>query len=277
MPEVFEYSFMHRAFIIGNLIAIIAPTIGVFLILKRLALIGNTLSHVALAGIALGLLTGIYPVYLAILISVVAALGVERLRSKFSDYAELSLSIILASGLGIATILISLSRNSAGIMSYLFGSITLVTKIDLYTVVPLAIVIMGIIFIFFYGFFYISFNEQDARMAGVPVRFLNIIFMIIISITIALSMRIVGGLLIASLISIPVAVSLQLARSFKQTIFYSVLTGIVSVNTGLILSFYYDLAPGGTIIITNVFCFLIVVFIKFITKKITRGVSSYEY
>ncbi len=273
MPEVFLYSFMQRAFIVGNLIAIIAPTIGVFLILKRLALIGNTLSHVALAGIALGLLLGIYPIYLAILVSVFAALGIEKLRSKFTDYAELSLSIILAAGLGVATILISLSSNSAGIMSYLFGSITLITNNDLYTVIPLAIVIIGIIYVFFYGFFYLSFNEKDARVAGVPVKFLNTLFMIIVSITIALSMRIVGGLLIASLISIPVAVSLHIAQSFKQTIFYSILTGIISVNTGLILSFYYDLAPGGTIILTNVLCFLLVVTIKHLFKK---GVSYDE-
>jgi len=270
MPEIFTYSFMHRAFIVGNIIAVIAPTIGVFLILKRLALIGNTLSHVALAGIALGLLLGIYPVYLAIIVSIVAAVLIEKLRTKLTDYAELSLSIILAAGLGIATILISLIRNSAGIMSYLFGSIALVTSTDLYTVIPLAGIIIATIIIFFYGFFFMAFNERDARLAGVPVKFLNTIFMIIISITIALSMRIIGGLLIASLISIPVAVAMQLANSFKQTIFYSILTGVVSVNCGLIISFYYDLAPGGTIILVNVLCFLIVITGKFLLKRGSR-------
>lgn len=270
MPEVFMYSFMHRAFIIGNIIAVIAPTIGVFLILKRLALIGNTLSHVALAGIALGLLLGIYPVYLALVVSIIAAVLIEKLRTKLTDYAELSLSIILAAGLGIATILISLSRNSAGIMSYLFGSITLVTSTDLYTVLPLAGIIIITIIIFYYGFFFMAFNEKDARLAGVPVKFLNTIFMIIISITIALSMRIIGGLLIASLISIPVAVAMQLASSFKQTIFYSIMIGIISVNSGLIISFYYDLAPGGTIILVNVFCFLIVITGKYILKRGSR-------
>lgn len=267
MPEIFTYSFMQRAFLIGNIIAVIAPLIGVFLILKRLSLIGNTISHVALAGIALGLLLGIYPIFLAILVSVAAALGIEKIRSRFSDYAELSLSIILAAGLGTAAILISMLKNSTGIMSYLFGSLTIVSTQDLYIIVPLAVVIVLIIFIYYYGFFFLSFNEKDARMAGIPTKFLNLSFMIIISITVSLSMRIVGGLLIASLISIPVASALQLAHSFKETILLSILAGVLSVNTGLIGSFYLDLAPGGTIIIVNIVFFLLAVFLKFVKKR----------
>ena len=256
---ILMYSFMQRAFIVGNIVAVIAPLIGVFLIMKRLALIGNTISHVALAGVALGMILGVYPVYVAILISVIASLGIEKLRKSYQDYAELSLSIILAAGLGIATILISLARNSAGIMSYLFGSITLVTRQDLYIVIPLGIIITLVIFKYYYGLFYLSFNEEDARLSGIPVKFLNIIFILIISLTISLSMRIIGGLLIASLISLPVATALQVAKSFKGTVFYSIFFGIVSVNSGLIFSFYYDLAPGGTIILTGVFILVMVI------------------
>ncbi|MCG8516271.1 MAG: metal ABC transporter permease [Halanaerobiales bacterium] len=259
MSEMLTYSFMQRAFIVGNVIAVIAPLIGVFLIMKRLALIGNTISHVALAGVALGMILGIYPVYMALLISVIAALGIERMRKSYQDYAELSLSIILATGLGMATILISLAPNSAGIMSYLFGSITLVTRQDLSIVIPLGIIIILVVFKYYYGLFYLSFNEEDARLSGIPVRFLNIVFILIISLTIALSMRIIGGLLIASLISIPVATALQLARSFKGTIIYSIFFAVVSVNSGLTFSFYYDLAPGGTIIITGVAILVLVI------------------
>jgi len=248
---------MQRAFIVGNIIAIIAPFIGVFLTLRRLTLIGNTISHVALAGIVLGILSGIYPIYMGIVISIVAALGIEKLRNSYQDYAELSLSIILASGLGLATILISLSSNSSGIMGYLFGSITLVTSQDIYVVIPLGLIIIGVLFTFYYGFFYISFSEDDARLAGVPTGLLNFLFMVIISITISISMRIIGGLLIASLISIPVATAIQIARSFKETILYSIFTGLISVNIGLVISFYYDLAPGGTIILTGIACLLL--------------------
>ena len=271
MPEVFTYTFMQRAFLVGNMIALIAPLIGVFLIMKGLSQIGHTISHVALAGVALGILTGIYPVYPAILVSILAALGIEKIREKISDYAELSLSIILAAGMGIATILISLSDNSIGIMSYLFGSLTLVSELDLMIVIPMAVIIIVLVFLFYSGFFYLSFNEGDARLAGVPVKLLNILFMIIISITISLSLRIVGGLLIASLISIPVATGLQLARSFKETILYSILAALLSVNSGLITAYYLDLAPGGTVILLSVFYFLLAAIIKYLRER--KGVQ----
>jgi len=258
MLEIFSYSFMQRAFIIGNLVAIIAPIIGVFIVLKRLAMIGHTLSHVALAGVAIGLITGIYPVYTAILVTVFAGLGIEKLRRTYKDYAEISLAIILAAGLALATILISLSGNMAGIHSYLFGSISLITTRDIYIIIPLAILIIAIIFIFYYGFFFLAFSEQDSRLAGIPVRLLNFLFIILISLTVSLSMRVIGALLVSSLLTLPVATSLQIAKSFKATIAYAILFSILSVNTGLVISFYWDLAPGGTIIMIGVLYLLLV-------------------
>ncbi|WP_041608177.1 metal ABC transporter permease [Halobacteroides halobius] len=259
MLEIFTYSFMQRAFIAGNIIAVICPLIGVFLVLKRLSLIGNTLSHVALAGVALGIILGVYPVYMALLISVIAALGIEKLRKNYQDYAELSLSIILATGLGVATVLISLSNNSSGIFSYLFGSISLVTRQDLLTIIPLGVIIVGVIFTFYYGFFFLTFNEGEAKLVGVPVTLLNLLFIILVAITISISMRIIGGLLVSSLLTLPVAASLQVAKSFKETIIYSVIFGLLAVNVGLFISFYQDLAPGGTIILSSVSCLLIVI------------------
>ncbi|ADL13048.1 metal ABC transporter permease [Acetohalobium arabaticum] len=252
MLEILSYSFMQRAFIVGNIIGVICPLIGTFLVLKRLALIGHTLSHVALAGIALGMFLGVYPLYMALIISIMAALSIEKLRQNYKDYAELSLSIILAAGLGIATILIGLINGNSGIFSYLFGSISLVTNQDLFTVLPLGIIIIGIIIYFYYGFFAIAFNEEEARLAGIPVKGLNILFMILVSVTVSLSMRIIGGLLVSSLITLPVATGLQLATSFKDTIKYSIIFSLLAVNLGLIISFYQDLAPGGTIILISV-------------------------
>lgn len=268
--EIFSYAFMQRAFIVGNIIAVIAPMLGVFLVLKRLALIGHTIAHVALAGVALGLFLGIYPVFMAIIVSVFAALIIEKLRENYEDYAELSLAIILATGLGLMTILVSMLPNNARILSYLFGSISMVTQQDLYLIIPLGIVISLIIFILYHGFIYITFNEQQARLSGVPVRLLNILFMVLISITVSLSMRIVGGLLIASLITLPVAAGLQLANSFKATIFYSIFFGLISVNSGLMISFYYDLAPGGVIIMVGVVCLLLSIIYKNIRENFMK-------
>ncbi|GAB6136981.1 metal ABC transporter permease [Halanaerobaculum tunisiense] len=260
MWDIFTYSFMQRAFIVGNIVAIICPLVGVFLVLKRLSLIGNTLSHVALAGVALGMILGIYPVYMALLISILAALGIEQLRQNYKDYAELSLSIVLATGLGTATVLISLSNNSSGIFSYLFGSISVVSWIDLATIIPLALLIIGVVIYFYYGFFFLTFSEAEAKLAGVPATMLNTLFIILVAVTVSISMRIIGGLLVASLFTLPVAAGLQLATSFKSTIIYSILSGVVAVNCGLVVSFYQDLAPGGTIILASV-AWLLVVFI----------------
>lgn len=263
MLEIFSYSFMQRAFIAGNIIGIIAPILGVFLVLRRLSLMGNTLSHVALAGVALGLLLDIYPVYAAIFVAILAALGIEKFRREFAGYSEISLSIILAGGLGLATILISLTNNNTAIYSYLFGSITLVTWKDLYLMLLLGGVILGVVVFNYYGFFLITFNEEEARLAGVKVPLLNILFMVLISLTVSIAMRITGGLLTASLMALPVAAALQVARSFRQTIIFSVIFGLLSVNIGLVASFYYDLAPGGTIILTGVALLLVLRYFRF--------------
>ncbi|MFW6382076.1 MAG: metal ABC transporter permease [Bacillota bacterium] len=260
--EFLNYGFMRRALIAGNLVGIIAPLVGVFLNLRRLSLIGHALSHVALAGVAIGLFAGFFPIYSAIVVSILAALAIEKLRRDYEDYAELSLAIILAAGLGVATILINLSQRSAGIQSYLFGSISLVGSKDIYIIFSLALLIIAIIIKFYYGFFFLAFNEDEARLAGVPVKFLNIIFMVVTALTVALSIQIVGTLLIASLITIPVATGMLLGKSFKMTIWYSILFSLISVNSGIILSFYYDLASGGTIILFSVFLLLIVILIN---------------
>ncbi|MEC9488823.1 MAG: metal ABC transporter permease [Halanaerobium sp.] len=258
MLEVLSYSFMQRAFIAGNIIAVIAPMLGVFLVLRRLALMGNTISHVALAGVAIGLLLGVYPVYTAIIVSVLAALAIEKFRTSYRNYSELSLSIILAAGLGLATLLISMLGNSAQIYSYLFGSITLVTSQDVYLVLGLGLVIIALVTYNYYGFFSITFNEEDASLSGLNVSLLNVTFIVLVSLAVSLAIRIIGGLLTASLITLPVATGLQVAGSFKQTMLYSILFAVLAVNLGLVTSFYFDLAPGGAIILTGVGLLLLV-------------------
>src|SRR5690554_1409107 len=150
------YGFMQKSFIMGIMISLIAPTIGYFLVLRRQSVIGDTLSHVALSGAAFGMLTNIYPVYTAIIFSIIAALGIEGLRKKYENYAELSLAIILSTGVGLASILISLG-NTQGVLSYLFGSLALITNRDLFLVISLGIIIFITIILFYQGLFYITF------------------------------------------------------------------------------------------------------------------------
>lgn len=275
MWEIFSYSFMQRGLIVGNVIGLIAPLIGVFLNLKRLSLIGHTISHVALAGVALGIFLGVYPVPLALMVAAAAALGIEKLRQVgYQGFAELALAIILASGMGLATILISLSDSNVAVYSYLFGSISLVTPGDLQIILPLGAIIGLGVLIFYYGFFFLAFNEKEARLAGVPVDIFNIIFMLMVAAVIAFSMRIIGGLLISSLIILPVAAALQVARSFRGTVVFSMLFGVLAVNSGLIISFYRDLAPGGTIILSSVLILLLTFLLKG-GRSIWKGWNSY--
>ncbi len=265
MLNILSYDFFQRSIIIGIIIAIIAPTIGMFLVLRRQSAIGDTLSHVALAGVTLGLLLDVYPIYTTIVFAILAALGIEKLRKIYGGYSELSLTIVLSAGIGLASIFISLG-NTIGIFSYLFGSLALVTNKDIFVVLILGIfVILSIIYLY-KDLFYITFDEESAKLAGVPVDKVNIYFSILVAITIAISIRTVGVLLISSLMILPVAISLLIPASFKKTLINANIFGIISVLIGLILSFYLDLAPGGTIVLTAVLILIITLLIKRIKR-----------
>ncbi|MBZ2175311.1 metal ABC transporter permease [Schnuerera sp. xch1] len=260
-----SYEFMRKSFIMGVMIALIAPTIGYFLVLRRQSVIGDTLSHVALSGAAFGMITQIYPVYTAIIFSITAALGIEGLRKKYENYAEISLSIVLSTGVGLASVLISLG-NTQGILSYLFGSLAFVTNQDIIMVVGLGVIILATIVFLYDDMFYITFDEESAYLAGISNKLINIYFSILVALTVAISMRIVGVLLISSLMVLPVAASLLIAKSFKSGLMYSIMFGIMSVIIGLILSFYLDLAPGGTIVLSALLILIIIIIVESIKK-----------
>lgn len=267
-----SYDFMRRSFVMGIMIATIAPTVGYFLVLRRQSVIGDTLSHVALSGAAFGMLTNMYPVYTAIVFTIAAALGIEGLRRKYENYAELSLSIVLSAGVGLASILISLG-NTQGILSYLFGSLSLVTTEEIILVIGLGIIILGTIILLYEKLFYITFDEESAYLSGIPNKFINIFFSVLVAVTVAISMRIVGALLISSLMVLPVATSLLIAKSFKSGLIYSIIFGIISVISGLTISYYLDLASGGTIVLSALILLLFVILTQGIkNKKVEKSV-----
>lgn len=267
MLEILRYGFMQRAFLAGTVVAVICPAIGIFLVLRRMSMIGDTLSHVALAGVAGGMLGGIYPVYSALGFSILSALAIEGLSKEYEQYKELSIAIILSAGIGLATIFISLGNSNSAIFSYLFGSIGLVSERDILIIFVLGLFIFISVLFFYKSLFYIAFDEEAAGLAGVPVKWVNLYFTILIAMTIAISMRIVGVLLVSSLMIVPVATGLQIVRSFRQTFIYSILFGILSVIIGLFVSFYIDLAPGGTIVISSILMLIVVILIKHVRKK----------
>ncbi|MTI53237.1 metal ABC transporter permease [Geosporobacter ferrireducens] len=269
MLEILQYSFMQRALLAGMIIGILCPLIGIFIVLRRMSLIGDSLSHVALAGIAAGILTGIYPLGMALGASVLAALAMEKLRKTYEQYAELAIAIILSAGIGIAVVLISMAKSfNVDLFGYLFGSITTVLPEDLKIISALGLFIIISVALLYKELFYIAFDEEAAVLAGIPVRWINIFFIVVIAATITLSMRIVGVLLVSSLMVIPVATSLQIARSFKQAMIFSLIFAELAVILGIIISFYFELASGGTIVLVAIVILLAVLLGKNLRQRI---------
>lgn len=251
------------------MVGTLCPTIGQFLVLRRLSMVGDTLAHVSLAGVLIGLFLKVSPLPVALIITSLIALFLERLRQFFSHFGELSLAIILSTGMGFAVILLGITNTSdASMTSLLFGSIITLTNQDMLLVFFLFLLTSFLIIRYYRELFFLTFDEEAARLKGISVRFFNSLLILLAALVIILGLKIVGSLLVSSLMVIPVATSLVLERSFKQTLLWSNLFGLTAVLVGLLTSFYLDIAPGGAIVITAVSLFLIVLLLCKIKKSI---------
>lgn len=256
--NLFEYGFVVRGLTAGAIVAVIAPLIGIFLVLRRYSLIADTLAHVSLGGIALGLLLGINPIFTALGVTVLSSLGIERLRLSKKVYGESALALFLSGSLALATVLLSLGKGfTTNLFNYLFGSIVTVTQSDVYTIAGLALVVIVVIALLYKELVYISFDEEAARVSGIPTRFINATLIVLAALTVSVAIPIVGILLIAALIVIPVVAALQLKKSFVMTILYAEIFSVVSVVSGIVVSFYLNLATGGTIVLIALLIFLL--------------------
>lgn len=263
MFEMLEHSFMQRALLAGLIVAVVCPAIGLFLVLRRLAQYGDTLAHVSLAGVAAGMLTKTYPVYTALLFSVGASLLMDWLRRSYARYSELSVAIMLSASLGLAVVLLSMSRAAGGdVLGYLFGSLMTVNERELYVIGGLGVFVLLVLLALYKELLSVTFDEEHARIGGMPVQLINKIFMILTAMTVAMAMSVVGVLLVTSMIVVPVATALQVARSFRGALLVGVLVGLVSVVVGITASFWLDLAPGGTVVLTAVGMLMVVVIYK---------------
>lgn len=262
-----QYSFMRNAFLAAIMISLLYPTIGMFLVLRRHSMMGDTLSHASFAGVAIGMLLDINPIIGAFLFTSVAGVFVELLRNLYKKYAELILSITLTLSVGIAITIISMGKASANVNSFLFGSILTVSEQDLIVILIMGAIVLGILFLFYNQLIYTTFDEEGAAIAGIRVKLLNYIFALMVGATISLSIRIMGILVLSSMMVLPVATSLQLGRGFKKTLLYSILIGLVDILGGLIISYYINSAPGGTIALTSVFMLFGVLIFKKLFEK----------
>lgn len=257
LADFFAYDFLTRALIGGVLVATIAPVLGIFLTVRRYSLIADTLSHASLAGVALGILLGWNPVVSAVIVAIVVAIGIERLRLSGKFSGEAVLALFLSGSLAFAVVAMSAAQAfNGGVLAYLFGSITTVTVGDLWIIGGLAVVTLGIVAARYPQFFLLSFDEDVAKANGLPVTADSLLLAIMTAATVAVSMRVVGILLIGALMVIPVLAATQFGRGFKQTIGIAVVISILSVLLGLAISYSFDFATGGTIVLCAIGLFI---------------------
>ncbi|MBT9172306.1 MAG: High-affinity zinc uptake system membrane protein ZnuB [Syntrophomonadaceae bacterium] len=249
---------MQRAYLAGLVVAVLCPTIGIYLVLRRLSMIGEMFAHVSLAGVALGIFTGVYPLATALGVSIGAAAALEILRRTYRIFTELAIAIIISAGLSLAVVLIGLSRAfNVDLYSYLFGSVIAIGTQDLWLVAAVGLLVVSFALLFQKELFYIAFDEEAARTSGVAVDLVNTLFVAATALTISVSMRVVGILLVSSLITVPVAAALQVGRSFRATAFLAYVFAVFSVLCGLFVSYHANLAPGGSIVLTAVVLFVL--------------------
>lgn len=245
-----DLEFMRLAFAVGAVIGVLAPAVGFFLVQRQMSLIGDGIGHVAFAGVALGLLLDVSPVATALVASLVGAIGIEWLRAKRLAAGDQALALVFYSGIAAGVVLVSLAGAlDVNLFTYLFGSILTVTREDLAVVALLGAAGLALIALFYRALCAVVLDEEGARVAGLPIALLNVLVAGLAALTIALSMRVVGILLIAALMVLPVTAATRLAWSMRSTLLLSMAIGLGSVLAGLTLSYYADVPPGGTVVL----------------------------
>ena len=251
MPSIFQYEFMLRALVGGALVGILAPILGTFVVLRRYSLIADTLAHVALMGVAIGMASQFLPTLTALAAAVVGAVVVERLRSRGKLPGDAALAVVLYGSLAVAIVVISGAGGfNVDLFSFLFGSILSVSPLDLWLLAGLTAGVVIFVAAFYVDLAQLAFDEELARVSGVRTDFLNLALAVLTGATITMSMRVVGVLLIGALLVIPVLTGMRLARGLRMAAGVAVAAGLVSASAGLTIAFYGDYSAGGAIVLT---------------------------
>lgn len=262
MLEIFKYDFMQRAFIVGTLLAIILPAIGMTILLKRLSMMGDSLSHASLAGVSIGLFLGINPLIGSVIICVVAGLFVEFIRNKLKSYQEISTLVILSASVGIAGIFSSLSGSSTNITTFLFGSIVTISDAEFYTVLLISVIVL-ITYGLIYEKLYLSvFDREAASLMGINTALVDFVFTILSAIAISIAAKTIGSLIVSSLLVIPVITAMSFTKTYKQTLIASIIMCILFVYIGLFVSYSFNLRPGSVIVLIAVASLIISLIFK---------------
>ena len=266
--DIFTYAFMQRAFVAGFIVALMCPLIGTFIVIKRQSLLSEGLGHIAFAGVTGAGLLSIYPPLAAAGLTVGAAVGIELVRRRHSQYTDMILALFFYTGLALAVIFASMTKMpSTGLMNFLFGSILTVTDTDIISIAVAAVIVGVVIYSIYSRLLFTSFDEQVAITAGIAVNQINMIFAILTALVVVMGMTIVGILLIGALMIIPVASAHLWKAGFSKTLWISEAYSILSVLLGLFIAFELDLAPGGTIVLMAIAAYAVTFAVSIILNK----------
>ncbi len=253
-----HYEFLQRALLAGVLVAILCGMLGVFLVLRQMSLLGDGLAHVSFGGVAIGLAFGFYPIGVALVGSVLAGVAIYLLRDRGIVKGDTAIGILFTAGLALGILVVSATGGfTVNANSYLFGNILAITTQDLQVVFGVGLLLVLLVYAFFKEFFSMTFSEEAAKVTGLPVGLLNVVFVSLTAATIVVASRIVGVLLVSALIIVPAATSLQIARSFRVAIALSVAIGVLSVVAGMVLAVQEGWATGASIAIVAIALFVL--------------------
>ena len=255
--DILSYGFMQRALLTGIAVSITCSMIGLFLVLKRYSLFGDALSHVAFGGIALGFFLNVYPIWTAFAVSVSTALGITKLRKSTKISGDAAIAVLLSSGFAMGVLLISASHGfTIDLFSFLFGSILLTSMQDALLIVAVSCGVIATLIAIRKPMIHFTFDEEQAKVHGIPVEKLNYLFVALAAVTVIATMRLVGILLISALIVLPNITSIMMGKGFKKTMMISISLSVSAVIAGITISYYFNLAPAGTIVMLMVAMFV---------------------
>ena len=259
MSEMLALDFMRQALVAALLAGLAAPLVGVFLVQRRMSLIGDGMGHVALAGVAVGILTGTQPVLTALVAAVLAGVAIELIRVSGRTSGDVALAVMFYGGIALGVVLIA--RSSAGtpanLTAYLFGAILTTSSGDIVVLAVLAAVVLVTTTLLRQRFFAVANDEEYARAAGMPVLRYNLVLAVLTAVTVVVSMRVVGLLLISALMILPNATAQLLARSFRASVWWAVGIGVVCSVSGVVVSYWAETPSGGTIVLLAIAAFLV--------------------
>lgn len=256
--DLLAYEFLRNALLAGVLVAVVCAVLGVFLVLRGMSLFGDGLAHMSFGGVAVGLVAGVFPLATALLAAIAGSLAVYALRARRIVKGDTAIGILFTAGLALGILVVSASRGLASAHQYLFGNIIAVAPEDLAAIAVVGAALLGLLALFHREFVYLTFNEEAAKVSGLPVVALDVLFAVLTAAAIVVAARLTGVLLVSALIVVPAAAALQLGRGFAGTVAAGLALGLVSVVVGLALSVEFGTAPGATIATVNVAAFALV-------------------